>query len=218
MARVIPGSGGEIYGSIGSLTYSRNRYGNYVKRRPFPRQPNNTAQQNARSRFVDAATSWRSLSDGERAAWDSYAANTKTRLPDGRVDYITGAAWYLAVKAFAGLVDPAISVSAPPAMSGVVAQPHVVDLTIVSGELSGLNTPSGASHVAIWIQAAGGRSVASGQWTLAFSGLASPTGYSLGDYVVAGQRYFVKCRFADLSSVNKCRISDVAVFGPVLAS
>ena len=218
MARVIPGSGGEIYGSVGGLTYSKNRYGNYVKRRPFPRQPNNTAQQNARSRFVEAATSWRELPDGVRAAWDSYAANTKTRLPDGRVDFITGAAWYLGVSAFAGLVAPTVSVTPPPSMSGVVAQPHVVDLTISEGKIEGLNTPPGASHVAIWLQAAGGRSVASGQWTLAYSGPVSPTMYQVASYVVEGQRYFVKCRFADLSSANKCRISDVAVFGPVEAA
>jgi hypothetical protein len=56
-------------GSEAGTTASRNRYGQYMRRRAVPVQPRTTAQLNQRARMSTNAAAWRALTDAQRAGW-----------------------------------------------------------------------------------------------------------------------------------------------------
>lgn len=100
MAKIRPGgSGVDFSGSIGSETYSRNRYGSYVRYRSRPVNPNSEAQLASRAILAAAARDWSSLTDAQRAAWKMYADNTPVTDRFGFAITLTGAAMYTKVNA-----------------------------------------------------------------------------------------------------------------------
>lgn len=56
-------------GSEAGTTASRNRYGQYFRRRAVPVQPRTPSQLNQRARMSTNAAAWRALTDGQRAGW-----------------------------------------------------------------------------------------------------------------------------------------------------
>lgn len=58
-------------GSQQGQTSSRNRYGQYVRSRATPVNPNSTAQGAVRARLSLNAAAWRTLTDAQRAGWES---------------------------------------------------------------------------------------------------------------------------------------------------
>lgn len=56
-------------GSDGGTTWSRNRFGQYTRRRAVPVQPRTPAQLNQRARMSLNAAAWRALTDAQRAGW-----------------------------------------------------------------------------------------------------------------------------------------------------
>lgn len=56
-------------GSEGGTTASRNRFGQYIRRRAVPVQPRTVAQLNQRARLSTNAANWRTLTDAQRAGW-----------------------------------------------------------------------------------------------------------------------------------------------------
>lgn len=56
-------------GSEGGTTASRNRFGQYFRRRAVPVQPSTPAQLVQRARMSTNAAGWRDLSDSQRAGW-----------------------------------------------------------------------------------------------------------------------------------------------------
>ena len=58
-------------GSEAGLTYSRNRFGQYVRTRATPVNPNSTAQGQVRARLSANAAAWRELTAVQREGWDS---------------------------------------------------------------------------------------------------------------------------------------------------
>lgn len=63
-----------VSGSIGGVTGSRNKGGQYLRGRTTPTNPNSTAQQLVRSAFSDATSAWSALLAVNRGAWNDYAA------------------------------------------------------------------------------------------------------------------------------------------------
>ena len=86
----------EASGSIGGMTASRNRGGQYLRARAVPVNPN-TPQQQAIRGFVASLTSgWNSLlTSDQRSSWDEYALNVP--LPDtlGEPRNVGGLAMYV---------------------------------------------------------------------------------------------------------------------------
>lgn len=67
---------GSASGSLGGKVFSRNQYGNYIRSRAVPTNPNTSRQQGARSRFQQMAAHWGStLTDAERTAWNLYGSS-----------------------------------------------------------------------------------------------------------------------------------------------
>jgi len=70
----------QMAGSIAGNTYARNRYGNYVRARTKPTNPNYPGQQEVRAAVAWLVDHWsQTLTADQRTAWCDYAAKT-TRL------------------------------------------------------------------------------------------------------------------------------------------
>lgn len=69
--------GAQLSGSMGAITASHNRGGTYFRQRATPVNPNSPQQQAVRAIMTALNVSWNvSLTAIQRAAWDTYAANT----------------------------------------------------------------------------------------------------------------------------------------------
>lgn len=58
-------------GSRAEQTASRNRFGQYLRNRATPVNPNSTAQGGVRARLAASAAAWRTITDAQRAGWES---------------------------------------------------------------------------------------------------------------------------------------------------
>jgi hypothetical protein len=75
MALIKTGGGvASISGSIGGITYSRNRGGPYMRNRSVPVNPNSIYQQAVRGFLSSLTVAWsQTLTLAQRQAWDAYA-------------------------------------------------------------------------------------------------------------------------------------------------
>lgn len=97
MAILTPGTMiGAISGSIGGQTFSHNKGGPYVRTRAIPTNPNTARQQAVRTILGTLAAGWtNTLTDAQRATWDTYAENNTILNALGQAIKVTGLAWYL---------------------------------------------------------------------------------------------------------------------------
>lgn len=85
-------------GSLGGAVYSHNRFGQYIRTRAIPTNPQTPFQSQVRSTFGDLATAWNTLlSPAQRAAWGLYAAQVPVINSLGASVYLTGLNWYVAI-------------------------------------------------------------------------------------------------------------------------
>lgn len=63
-------------GSVGGVTYSRNRGGLYRRARAIPTNPDTSAQQQVRNAFTIMLNIWNGLTSAQRDAWDLYGEST----------------------------------------------------------------------------------------------------------------------------------------------
>lgn len=61
-------------GSVGSQTFSRNRFGQYSRSRSIPVNPNSSFQVAVRTRMSQNASAWRLLTAAQRTAWADFGA------------------------------------------------------------------------------------------------------------------------------------------------
>lgn len=74
MARIIYSALVEsIRGSIAGTSFQRNAYGFTIKRKPNMVRPTKQGQVNSQFRLSRASSAWRSLSSGDRTAWNNFA-------------------------------------------------------------------------------------------------------------------------------------------------
>ena len=83
-------------GSVRGTTYSRNRYGAYVRDRAVPVNPNSARQSTVRTVMQSLTALWLStVTSAQRAAWNNYAANTPVVNALGDTIYLTGFNHYI---------------------------------------------------------------------------------------------------------------------------
>lgn len=83
-------------GSVGGLTFSRNRSGNYIRARTNPVNPNTPQQQAVRSAVADLSNLWiNTLTQADRDKWEDYAANVPVTNPLGASIFLTGINQYV---------------------------------------------------------------------------------------------------------------------------
>ncbi|KKN12154.1 hypothetical protein LCGC14_1019340 [marine sediment metagenome] len=78
---------GQISGSIGSNTFSRNRYGAYVRNRTVPITSTTQAALEAKNRLTAASQAWGALTSTQHLNWETWAQNNPitNRLGEARV-------------------------------------------------------------------------------------------------------------------------------------
>lgn len=81
----------QMSGSIAGNTHARNRYGNYMRARTKPVNPNTFMQSKARSALSFCCDRWsNTLTAGQRTAWNLYAANVAMKNKLGETINLTG--------------------------------------------------------------------------------------------------------------------------------
>lgn len=85
------GSVSDIRGSIGGMTFSRNRGGAYIRNRTTPVNPSSQRQVDARSQFSAAMAVWAHvLTDYQRMTWTDYASEVPYQNSLGQQRYLSG--------------------------------------------------------------------------------------------------------------------------------
>lgn len=79
-----------IRGTIGGTTFQRNAYGYTVKSKPNMVNPNSGMQALRKQGFQKALQTWRTLSDANRANWDTYATTYPTPSQHNPAAYLNG--------------------------------------------------------------------------------------------------------------------------------
>lgn len=105
----------QMSGSMAGNTFARNRYGNYVRARTKPVNPNSAGQVSIRNTLSALVEAWNeTLSDAERAAWRLYASNVAMTNKLGETINLSGFNHYVrsnSIRLFAG---PATRIDAGP--------------------------------------------------------------------------------------------------------
>lgn len=81
----------QISGSVGGTVFSRNTYGNYIRNRTTPINPQTSRQTEVRAAIAYLAAYWaQTLTDAERTAWNLYAASVVMKNRLGEDTYLSG--------------------------------------------------------------------------------------------------------------------------------
>lgn len=143
-------------GSLGGTTASRNRNGQYMRRRAVPVQPRTPNQSLIRSQFADAAAAWRGLSAAVQAAWISFAAMMSStdalgqaQTPTGFQQFVSSTMLQLKAGLAALVTAPAKFAFAPNLTTGVTSAAGVVTVT---------GTGPVPAGVALFVEASGPQS------------------------------------------------------------
>lgn len=115
---------GSTSGSVGGLTYSRNRGGPYTRTRTIPSNPATERQTIARENLASAVAWWtNTLTSVQREGWTAYAATTPVVDALGQQIILSGQQMFIrtsTVRAIAGLDQILVA----PTMSGLGNTPQ----------------------------------------------------------------------------------------------
>ena len=160
MAKFIPLNAGDIRGSAGATTFSKNRFGNYMRRRVSPVNPSTIAQNDQRNLVEYLSTYWAThLSDVERLSWATQASQKTLTDTLGQTYTMTGQNLFVGVNAVrtragAAIVDTAPGPGAMPALAsigGTVTADDAPASQAVSIKLTG--TPAAGGYLQLWATA-----------------------------------------------------------------
>jgi len=86
----------QMSGSIAGNTHARNRFGNYIRARTKPVNPNTARQQVIRGLMSTLTTHWaQTLTAAQRTAWNLYASSVSMKNKLGEAVNLTGFNHYL---------------------------------------------------------------------------------------------------------------------------
>lgn len=89
--KIIPALTGPMSGKLGGMVASRNRGGQYFRRKAVPVNPDTTRQVAVRSNFATLISYWNNLlTQAERESWIQWAANTPRIDSLGQTHILTG--------------------------------------------------------------------------------------------------------------------------------
>lgn len=81
-------------GKLGGHVYSKNRGGNYIRTNKVPSNPRTAAQILARSRFGQASSGWKELTELQRRAWAAFAEKNPYTDSLGDQKYLSASSAY----------------------------------------------------------------------------------------------------------------------------
>ena len=86
----------QMSGSIAGNTHARNRFGNYIRARTKPVNPNTALQQTIRGLMATLTANWaQTLTVAQRTAWNFYASSVSMKNRLGEAVNLTGFNHYL---------------------------------------------------------------------------------------------------------------------------
>jgi len=86
----------QMSGSIAGNTFARNRYGNYVRAKTKPVNPNTARQVGIRAALAELTSRWsQTLTDNQRIAWQLYADSVNMKNKLGEVIKLSGFNHYI---------------------------------------------------------------------------------------------------------------------------
>lgn len=96
MALIVLAGGEQRSGSAGGITYSRNRFGAYMRNRAVPVNPNTDRQVVVRNFVRSLSIAWENtLSQADRDKWETYATNIVWQNKLGQSVLLTGLNHYI---------------------------------------------------------------------------------------------------------------------------
>jgi len=114
MAKFTAGVGfGQASGSVAGTTFSRNRFGPYLRNKAIPVNPNSTAQAAVRARFGAQSAAWRGLTAAQRLQWNTQAPLISLYDTLGQAYTPSGAQFYSSVNLYRTITGQA-ALSVPP--------------------------------------------------------------------------------------------------------
>jgi hypothetical protein len=128
-------------GSVAGVTSSRNRYGQYRRTRAIPVNPNTAAQLVQRGYLTSASQAWRSLTDEQRAGWNTLALSVtivdglgQASNPSG-FQLFTGCYTRMKLVGQAGATSPPANVPAitPVSITAAAAAAGAATFTVTHG-------------------------------------------------------------------------------------
>jgi len=131
-------------GSIAGQTASRNRYGQYVRTRAVPVNPNSVPQTVARARLGAQAAAYRTLTDAQRAGWDSLGLMMTRTDSLGQQYDLTGAQAYASVNSLNAAAGNAVVADAPALTTPGTLLTAVLTLTAAAMSVAYTATPLAA--------------------------------------------------------------------------
>ena len=136
-------------GSVGAVTSSRNRSGQYRRQRANPTQPRTAAQINARARLTTASAAWRGLTVANRASWNSFANSFSTVNSLGSTIQLTGHQCFVKVQTVLSLLGVAATTTPPALPSFVTCTMTGATATAATPTLSfaGVTPTAGTIHM-----------------------------------------------------------------------
>jgi len=122
-----------IRGTLGGLLFSANSHGNYCRAWSKPANVRSTLQSTQRATLSQFASEWRNIDAGDRADWDTFAADPLQKLTNalGIDYYISGFLWYVRMSTWLRTVGRA-QITTAPVLAKPVA-PAIIELQVSAG-------------------------------------------------------------------------------------
>ncbi len=203
----------QMSGSIAGNTFARNRYGNYVRAKTKPINPNTARQIAVRAAVALLTVRWaQTLTAIQRTAWNLYADNVNMKNRLGEVIHLSGFNHYIRSNAFRARASFTI-VDAGPVIFELPTQDPLYSITISEAAQQITST---YDDTLAWANETGGylllahgqpqnaqRNFFAGPWRVvgAVPGVdgvppASPSVNAIGFPVAEGQRNWCRARIA----------------------
>lgn len=132
-------------GSYQGLTASHNRYGQYIRNRSMPVNPNSTFQSQARNRLTSMAQTWDTLTDVQRAGWTSLGESMTRTDSLGQTYTLTGLQAFVSVNSLNLTAGDATVTAAPAFASPGGLTTATVTLTNAAFSIAYTATPLAAA-------------------------------------------------------------------------
>lgn len=215
-----PFGGGTLVGSIGSVTFQRNRYGNLARSRVYPVNPNTQRQQAVRSAMSVLSAAWRdALTPAKRTAWEDYAAATPYTNKTGGTVFLTGRQMFIRSGFFTLVYVGTLNTDAP-VLPGLPAIPTpTFTLTAATGELNLTALANTPTNFTINLLNSTALQPTTNYWKGPFVATATATEASmlpvlldtLPNPLTAGDKAFVKTTLhdSDTNTLSTFRITEV---------
>jgi hypothetical protein len=132
-------------GSYQGKTFSRNRWGQYLRTRAAPVNPNTSFQGTVRARMATNAAAWRALTALQRAGWTDLGISMTRTDSLGQAYSLNGFAAYCSVNNNLAAAGETLLSAAPAIQTPVALATATITLTAAAFSIAYTATPLAAS-------------------------------------------------------------------------